>query len=595
MTLLLRAARLGLGAALAALATPACYPEGGNGTAPPTDSLYYPTGLAVSKGGNVLYAVNSDFDLQWNGGTLQSYNLFQIRQDTAALIQANLAGSPPPPTLNANFVTPLAPGQTTGCPGSQAIPANNGVGLGVLLGTACAPPVRSTAYIEDSATIGAFATDLQLSIVDGLTTTGPMTAPNFERLFAPVSGNATVTWTNVGYDDPSAAPQPTDTVATFPPFDLHYAAPGQQASGPQQTGNDPSSLDNSRGSTIPGEPFGLGQSQDGTVMVLTSETATESSLLTTGMAPPSSPTSFPDEPTMQYVLTEMPNGGVGVASVPHDPNAGIALCEDVGDMPPCLRQAFLETNRTSAEVDLLRYYDDDGSSLHRPYLEKEAAFPITTNAPGTDSRGIAIDYTQRLACEAVPNADLTTCAQLPARVFIASRSPPSLIVGELGQPTPPGQGTYNPDQLQLLGNVPLTPGPSKVYLAPVVMPDQNGVPRYYLRVFVVCYDSNFIYVFDPNSLMTLNAAPEQIIVTGLGPYAMAFDPFSWQDVATNAVVPVDSRQPAALGLKRYSFAYVASFTRSYMQIIDLDGSQPTADTFYSIVFTLGTPTPPKGT
>jgi hypothetical protein len=58
---------------------------------------------------------------------------------------------------------------------------------------------------------------------------------------------------------------------------------------------------------------------------------------------------------------------------------------------------------------------------------------------------------------------------------------------------------------------------------------------------------------------------------------------------------LDSRQPAGLGLKRYRFAYLASFTRSYMQMIDLDDSQPTADTFYSVVFTLGTPTPPKGT
>jgi hypothetical protein len=278
-------------------------------------------------------------------------------------------------------------------------------------------------------------------------------------------------------------------------------------------------------------------------------------------------------------------------------NAGIPLCENQGDQAPCLRQAFLETNRTSAEVDLLRYYDDDGSSLHRPYLQKEGVFPITTNIPGTDSRGIAIDPTPRIACEAQPGADLQACARLPARVFIASRSPASLIVGQLGQATPEGDGSYNPDQLFLLGNVPMTVGPSKVYLAPIVEPDQNGVPRYALKVFVVCFDSNSIFVYDPAVLESQlgNAYPDAIIYTGLGPYAMAFDPFSLQDVATNAVVPVDSRQPAALSLKRYRFAYLASFTRSYMQIIDLDDSMATTDTFYSVVFTLGTPTPPKGT
>ena len=50
----------------------ACYPAAGEGVDPPAFTFYFPVGLAVSKGGNVLYAVNSDFDLQWNGGTIQS-------------------------------------------------------------------------------------------------------------------------------------------------------------------------------------------------------------------------------------------------------------------------------------------------------------------------------------------------------------------------------------------------------------------------------------------------------------------------------------------------------------------------------------------
>src|ERR1700730_18130895 len=96
MTLLLRAARLALGAAVVSAASPACYTAGGR-TSPPTNSFYFPTGLAVSAGGNVLYAINSDFDLQWNGGTLQSYDLFQIRQDTVSLIQAHSGDSNTPP------------------------------------------------------------------------------------------------------------------------------------------------------------------------------------------------------------------------------------------------------------------------------------------------------------------------------------------------------------------------------------------------------------------------------------------------------------------------------------------------------------------
>jgi hypothetical protein len=53
-------------------------------------------------------------------------------------------------------------------------------------------------------------------------------------------------------------------------------------------------------------------------------------------------------------------------------------------------------------------------------------------------------------------------------------------------------------------------------------------------------------------------------------------------------------------LRTYRYAYVASFTQSYLQVIDLD-NEPQPDsglagssTFESIVFTVGNPTPPKG-
>jgi len=49
--------------AISALLLAACY-QSGDGVAPPPNSFYFPVGLAVSRGGNVLYAANSDFDLQ---------------------------------------------------------------------------------------------------------------------------------------------------------------------------------------------------------------------------------------------------------------------------------------------------------------------------------------------------------------------------------------------------------------------------------------------------------------------------------------------------------------------------------------------------
>ena len=581
MTLLLRAARLALGAAVLYAATPACY-SAGAGTAPPTSSFYFPTGLAVSAGGNVLYAVNSDFDLQWNGGTLQTYDLFQIRQDTAALIQANLSGSSTPPP-NIPFIDPWLPN----CPYNPPPPTNDLSGNGLLLGEACAPAVDSTQYVRDSVIIGAFATDLQLSVSGGT------------RLFAPVAGNATVTWADVGADDPTAAPNES--------VDQAQCASGGSAQSPftlccgtrvdnrcaddHAAGDNPSELGNTRGLTMPGEPFGLAQSEDGTAMTVTSETDTKTSLLTTGFGESSraAPT-----PALQFVLDGLPNGGVGLTAVPHDPLA-VTRCEDNGDQQPCVRQAFLQTNRSSAEVDLLRYYADDGSTLYRPFLQKERAYSINTNSSGTDSRGIAIDPTPRMACEAQASGpdQMAECARLPARVYIANRTPPTIVIGQLGGPSDSGDGTYDPDRLVFTGNVSLTVGPSKLYLAPVVVTGADGKGHYALRLFVVCFDSNSIFIYDPADLGNPAASPENIVYTGRGPYAIAFDPFSMQDVATNAEVPVDGRLPGT-ALKRYRFAYVASFNHSYLQVIDLDDNTPNPETWEHIVFTLGKPTPPKG-
>jgi hypothetical protein len=570
-----------------AAAIPACYPGGGGGTDPPTDTFYFPVGLAVSSGGNALYAVNSDFDLQWNGGTLQSYDLFTIRRDTGALIKNNLADMPVG-TLNASipFVFPQSTDPKEFCL-SNTPPAINPDGSRIQLGQACSPPVNSTQYVRSSVIIGAFATDLQLQTAEGIVGT---------RLFTPVRGNASVTWADVGADDPTSAPAIKDVV---PPVVDQGAVPGTpivpddiftlQCGTPQggtcsaahQAGNTVDALD-TRAVTMPGEPFGMAQTQDGTALAVTHQTTTETSLLTAGI-PGGEP------PSMQFIVTNIVLGGSGITFIPHDPQASVPPCESNGYVSPCVRPAFLETSHNAAEIDLLRYYNDDGSSLHRPFLTKEAAITFTTNLGGTDSRGIVVDPTPRAACKvtAVTPADFQFCAQLPARVFFANRTPPSLVYGQIGAVSPSGDGTYDPDLLSLDGNLPLPAGPSRVYLAPIV----NLEHQFEVRVFVVNFDSSTISVYNPGSKGDL--ALMATINVGPGPFAMAFDPFNLDDVATGATVGLDPRQDPSLQLRTYRFAYVASFTQSYVQVIDLDQSQPT--TFENVVFTLGKPTPPKGT
>jgi hypothetical protein len=309
-------------------------------------------------------------------------------------------------------------------------------------------------------------------------------------------------------------------------------------------------------------------------------------------------------PSLQWVLGDNTIGGTSIAPIPHD-----RALRCVGGLP-CSNEpvapAFVQTSRYVAGLDVFRLYRDEGArriedpnlpapqpSLPRPYLIREGTVPISTNIGGADSRGVVVDRSPRLACKAKvrdnrPASEaefkrrMEDCARLPARVFIANRSPASLIVGEVGADD---QGTASPDRITLKTSIPLSFGPSRLYLAPIV--DRSG--RYALRVFVVCFDASMVFVYDPEADRI-----ENVIRMGLGPFAMAFDPFDMEQVAAHALAPKDTRAGAPADLLRYRFAYVASFTNSYIQVIDLDNSRANKDTFERVVFTLGIPTDPKG-
>ncbi|MFO0680022.1 MAG: hypothetical protein U0169_26105 [Polyangiaceae bacterium] len=567
----------GGGLASAAFAA-ACF-QAGDGVTPPTKTFYFPVGLAVSAGGNALYVVNSDFDLQYNGGTLQSYDLRRIRLDVLKAIQ-----NPADPTL------PLVhPPNTNGrCPDLLPDRPTGEVGKRQALGEICAPPVDSTFYVRDSAIIGAFATNLLLS-------------RNGTRLFSPIRGDTSLTWADVAYDDPEvAAPES----GSYAPFDIQCGArTDNRCAADHQAGSDPDEFGNTRRITMPGEPFGLAESEDGSSLVVSHQTETRASLFDTGFRTGQATTT----PSLQFVVEGLPGGGNGIVAIPHDPQA-FPPCVPRPDGSPCIAQpprpAFLLTSRAAAQLTLLRYYADESdgtvSSLRRPFLQREAVFGITGNSTGTDSRGVVIDPSPRLRCkarvkpvdanakpprtQADVDADLVNCARRPARIFIANRSPASLLVGEVGQDGLSPDGSFDPDRVVLSSNVPLTAGPSNVYLAPVV--DAEG--NYALRVFVVCFDSAAIFVYDPDARRL-----ENLVRVGQGPYALAFDPFSFEDVALGKPAPADPRSPTP-ELRRFRFGYVASFTKSFVQVLDLDNSRTDKSTYERVVFTLGVPTPPKG-
>jgi hypothetical protein len=460
--------------------------------------------------------------------------------------------------------------------------------------------------MRDSAAIGAFATDLQLSTINRPCPAGMATCTPVSRLFTPVRGNASLTWADIVDDSPAVAPLPNDTAASYAPFALDCGTrDGHRRCDPaHNTGNDASQGGDTRQLTLPGEPFGMAQAEDGQSLIVTHQTTTNTSMFTTftqgtGLPPPDDSSIV--MPALQFIASNVPNGGIGAAAIPHDTDA-YPECFPDPTAPACQavfpRPAFLQTSRTAPQVSLIRFYSDQGdlpSDPLRPFIQNEANYALNVNA-GTGStdyaRGIAIDPSPRIRCKAgitVPPTDPSfpaqalACAQLPARVFIASRGPASLIVGEVGDPITE-DGTWDADLAVFTDTIPMPLGPSAVRMAPVI--DQDG--NLALRVFVVCFDSNQIIDYDPDQKMV-----EAVIPVGIGPFAIAFDPFDYTAAALGQHVGIDPRD-ADLGLKTYRFGYVASFTQSYMQVIDLDNSTSDKSTWGTVVYTVGVPTSPTG-
>ena len=156
---------------------------------------------------------------------------------------------------------------------------------------------------------------------------------------------------------------------------------------------------------------------------------------------------------------------------------------------------------------------------------------------------------------------------MPLQVFVASRSPASLVTGKLTTTLLEENGEVTGANETVVFNdmVPLTAGPSRVAVGRVLDGEGRSVPR----VFVVSFDSRYVVIYDPRAHRI-----EGIVRTGRGPHALAFD--------------VSAKSGTDDG---HALLYVAHFTDSYVGVVDLDTRN--AQTFGSMFATVGTPTPPK--
>jgi len=555
-----------------------CYSTG-EGPEPSPNALYFPVGILASPGGNALYVVNSDFDLQFNGGTVEAYSLRDIR-DAALLPFWNpdaAAATPDPPCFglgpNPNVI--LYPGPC------GPLDLNR-------------PPPRSEPYgpiFRSAAKIGAFATDLIMACrpPDDLTRGGSADCmrggeANDEgaRLFVPVRGDRSLTFFDVD-DDREGGQQ------TFK-LECGQTSNNGRCSDAFRTGIDP--RENTRGITMPAEPFGVAVSDRGESIVVTHQSSGSGSVsLFSGRDRKG--TVLGAKPRLEFVLSGLPGSATGIAALPTPGVNAYRRFAETNYQP-----GFAVAYRGAAQIDLFRFFDDAFAAPLRPFLQRTSQHALPPTPNGFDSRDVVIDTSpssDRAVCERTCHVDavdrclaacalgpgdkrtecedrcpsnavsdcLLNCTAIPIGVYVSSRLPVSggagaLLIGEVRI----ANGTGSNESLSFYDSVPVSTGPSRTVLGRIH--DRRDPPgQFRPRVFVVCFDARAIVVYDP-----VERRIDGLIRTGRGPHALVMDPV----------------QP---------LAYVGHFTDSYIGLIDLD--QTHAATFETIVATIGIPVSPQGT
>ena len=531
---------------------------------PPADALYYPTALVRSPGGSTLYVANSDFDLQYDGGTVLALNLVNIRSKLLPLLtKLREIGDGVSKTTVTEACNTLCDGSDTVLCRMQDTKTNTNTILnpGPCLAIPLADAVLGAA---PSATIGAFASG-------AIFVKGSVTPK--ARLFLPVRGDPSITFLDV--NDDTASPGTFSTMLDCTGSSTNLT--GERCNNLHRVGIEP--FESSRAIILPTEPVGIAASEDGTAIVVAHQTEKAVSLTIDdpGQNTPTLTGAVAGKPTLEFVLGGLPDGPTDVATVPIP-----ALFKDkVEAHPPTIdyQRGFLISYRAAPVVDLIRVHKDE-SGTSRPFLTRSNQTAISVNADGKDSRGIAVDNTVRDTCEkACAKADAACqldCLKHPIDIFIANRAPPSLLVGRIETTTIPADSPTPAaafDRVFITDSIPLSFGASRVVVGQVI--DPKGVLS--RRIFAGAFDSRLVFSYDPQARRV-----DAVIRTGRGPQALAFD------ADEQGAITGVTGDPTATG---HAFLIVGHFTDSYLGVVDLDMRRP--QTFGTMFASVGVPTPPK--
>ncbi|HRI70153.1 MAG TPA: hypothetical protein PK156_38245, partial [Polyangium sp.] len=307
-----------------------------DGVPPPLEKFYYPTGLAVSPGRTTLYVTNSDFDLQYSGGTVQALDLAALRQTERKLrldLAEGAAMNPPratakacaaqTPALSANDNTALYPGPCS--------------------------PVAVEPFVKSTMVIGAFASATTLAVRPNPCVDKKRGA----RLFVTVRGDPSVTYFDVTDDreiscDPSGEPLAPSSPCAEPLGCLSCGATanGERCTSSHLIGTDPTR--SQRELTLPVDPYGIDVDERGESIVIAHQTEQTASLVVNRWDPDSEH-GLADVPALEYTTGNVSAGPTDIAALP------IPLLADENRAQVAYSPAFVVSYRSAPEFTLLRY------------------------------------------------------------------------------------------------------------------------------------------------------------------------------------------------------------------------------------------------
>lgn len=516
----------------ASLGSGACF-SGSDGLIPPALELYFPTGIAISPGRNTLYVANSDFDIQYSGGTVHAVQL------------GDRDGSSGLRSLASRVSDALAAGEddVAACATIGSRPNTNPI-----LHPGPCEPIDYEGYVRAYATVGAFANAAVLvPRLDG---------PGL-RLFVSVRGDPSVTYFDVVDDrDPAAPVSPCGQ-----DFCLSCDASGVSLRCDASHLIGTSAAASIRGLSLPVEPSGLAVAPlaAGDALVVPHLTSQSASLIVNRWSD-----AGPFGPSLEYVLSGLPEGPSGVVHLP------VPELVRAAEGAIAHRPAFVLSHRNAAALSLMRFDDDARSQPPRPFLTGLETVTVSVTNDSSDGRGMAVDASERQSCEAKCAAGdlvcLRACVDVPLKFYLAGRKPSALIVGTVRSELAESDGVVSSlvERLTLEETIPLPFGAAQVAVGSVI--GQTGALE--TRVFALSFDSRSILVYDPR-LRRIDA----FLRTGRGPFGVAFD------------TGLDER-----GVLR-SYLWVTQFTDSYLAAIDLDTRRLS---FGTPIVSLGPPLPPRG-